>query len=63
MTLDDIKAEISRLPDEDIPALMEWLRDYNDGAVWNRQMETDVERLGAEEFRRRLLGQAELSVP
>ena len=54
MKLDDIKAEIANLPDEDIPSLMEWLRDYYDGAVWDRQIDSDAARLGTGDFLRRL---------
>jgi len=50
MTLDDIKTEITKLPDAEIRPLLEWLSDYYDGPVWDRQIEADVARLGPEEF-------------
>jgi hypothetical protein len=52
MTLDDIKTEIISLPDSEIRPLLEWMRGYFDGPVWDRQIDSDVERLGPKEFLR-----------
>ena len=49
-----IKAQILQLPDEEIKPLLEWLTNYYDGEVWDRQMAADIERLGEEEWIRRL---------
>ena len=49
-----IKTLIQRLPDEEIGPLVEWLNTYYDGEVWDRQMAADIERLGEEEWIRRL---------
>ncbi len=49
-----IKAQILQLPDEEIGPLANWLNGYYNGEVWDRQMVADVERLGEEEFIRRL---------
>ncbi|MES2466362.1 MAG: hypothetical protein V4675_03585 [Verrucomicrobiota bacterium] len=51
---DQIKAQILQLPDEEIKPLLEWLTNYYDGEVWDRQMAADIERLGEEEWIRRL---------
>ena len=49
-----IKAQLLQLPDEEIKPLLEWLTNYYDGEVWDRQMAADIERLGEEEWIRRL---------
>lgn len=54
MNIEEIKAEILKLPDSEIGPLSNWLREYYDGDVWDRQIVADIERLGEEEFRRRL---------
>ena len=54
-----IQAQILQLPDSEIGPLVEWLNSYYDGEVWDRQMESDIVRLGAEEWERRLLGASE----
>ena len=51
---DQIKAQILQLPDEEIKPLLEWLTNYYDGDVWDRQMVADIERLGEVEWMRRL---------
>jgi hypothetical protein len=56
MKIDEIKSAITRLPDSEIQPLLEWLRDYYDGPVWDRQIEADVLALGPSEFFRRLNG-------
>jgi hypothetical protein len=48
MEIDEIKAAIKALPDEEIEPLLAWLREYYDGDVWDRLMEADIERLGVE---------------
>lgn len=53
MTLDLIKAQIAALPDVEIRPLLEWMRDYYDGPVWDRQIDSDAVRLGPSEFMRR----------
>ena len=52
--IDQIKAQILQLPDDEIKPLLNWLANYYDGDVWDRQMVADIERLGEEEFQRRL---------
>ena len=54
-----IKAQIFQLPDRKIKPLLQWLTNYYDGDVWDRQMVADIERLGAEEWIRRLSQPAE----
>ena len=54
-----IKAQIFQLPDREIKPLLQWLTNYYDGDVWDRQMVADIERLGAEEWIRRLSQPAE----
>ena len=49
-----IKAQILQLPDAEIGPLAEWLNHYYDGDVWDRQMEADIDRLGPDEWERRL---------
>jgi len=56
---DQIKALILQLPDEEIKPLLDWLTSYYDGEVWDRQMAADIERLGEEEWIRRLSQPAE----
>ena len=56
---DQIKAQILQLPDEEIKPLLEWLTNYYHGEVWDRQMAADIERLGEEEWIRRLSQPAE----
>ena len=51
---DQIKAQILQLPDDEIKPLLQWLTNYYDGDVWDRQMAADIERLGEEEWIRRL---------
>ena len=51
---DQIKAQILQLPDDEIKPLLQWLTSYYDGDVWDRQMAADIERLGEEEWIRRL---------
>lgn len=51
---ESIKAEILKLPDKEIQPLLEWLRAYYDGEVWDRQMVADIDRLGFEEWESRL---------
>ena len=64
MKLKAIKKGILALPDKEIKPLVEWLRNYYDGPVWNREMEADVYRLGADEWERRLTdGKEESSAP
>lgn len=63
MKLKAIKKGILALPDKEIKPLVEWLRNYYDGPVWNREMEADVYRLGADEWERRLGGDMEESSP
>ena len=48
MTIDEIKAHIRSLPDDAIGGLVEWLKEYYDGEVWDRQMEADIQRLSPE---------------
>jgi hypothetical protein len=50
-----IRAAIRKLPDEEIKPLLVWLGDYYHGAVWDRQIAQDSERLGPAEFARRLV--------
>ncbi len=50
MKTDDIERAIQALPDEEIKPLLDWLRDYYDGPVWERQIEADIERLGPDRF-------------
>jgi len=54
MTIDELKNEIRALPDKEIGPLLEWLRRYYDEDLWDRQIAADIERLGEEEFVRRL---------
>ncbi|MDB6175057.1 MAG: hypothetical protein JWL59_4368 [Chthoniobacteraceae bacterium] len=54
MNAQEIKAQIRLLPDDDVGPLLEWLKDYYDGEVWDRQIDADVQRLGPEEFTKRL---------
>ena len=63
MTLKAIKKGILALPDKEIKPLVEWLRNYYDGPVWDRQMDADIERLGADEWERRLGGDIENTCP
>ena len=49
-----IKSQITALPDTETQPLLEWLRAYYDGPVWDRQIGADIERLGADEWRERL---------
>ncbi len=48
MGVDDIKKAIQELPDKEIEPLLNWLREYYDGPVWDRQMEADIEEVGAD---------------
>lgn len=57
MKLKAIKKGILALPDKEIKPLVEWLRNYYDGPVWDRQIDADFGRLGAEECVRRLTGE------
>jgi hypothetical protein len=50
----NIKSRITALPDSEIQPLLEWLRAYYDGPVWDRQIDEDVGRLGIDEWRERL---------
>lgn len=59
MKLKEIKKGILALPDKQIKPLVEWLRNYYDGPVWDRQMDADIERLGPDEWERRLRGEVE----
>ena len=63
MKLQAIKQGILALPDKEIKPLVEWLRNYYDGPVWDRQMDADIERLGADEWERRLGGEIENTCP
>ncbi len=63
MKLKAIKKGILALPDKEIKPLVEWLRNYYDGPVWNREMEADVYRLGADEWERRLTDGMDISTP
>ena len=63
MTLKAIKKGILALPDKEIKPLVEWLRNYYDGPVWDRQMDADIERLGPDEWQGRLGGCPEKSSP
>lgn len=63
MKLKAIKKGILALPDKQIKPLVEWLANYYDGPVWDRQMDADIERLGADEWERRLGGGMEKSCP
>ena len=51
---ENIKSQIAALPDSEIQPLLEWLRAYYDGPVWDRQIEEDIEGLGFEEWQERL---------
>ncbi|MBX3739378.1 MAG: hypothetical protein KF712_00195 [Akkermansiaceae bacterium] len=51
---ENIKSQITALPDSEIQPLLEWLRSYYDGPVWDRQIDEDIERLGIEEWQERL---------
>ncbi len=59
MKTDDIERAIQALPDEEIKPLLDWLRDYYDGPVWERQIEADIERLGPDRFMAILQGDME----
>ena len=50
-----VKDQIQQLPDAVIGELVEWLNSYYDGEVWDRQMAADIERMGDEEWERRLV--------
>ena len=50
MDIAEIKAAIKTLPDAEIKPLLDWLRDYYDGDVWDRQIEADIEMLGPERW-------------
>lgn len=63
MKMKEIKKGILALPDKEIKPLVEWLRNYYDGPVWNREMEADVYRLGADEWERRLTDGMDISTP
>ena len=63
MKLKEIKKGILALPDKQIKPLVEWLRNYYDGPVWDRQMDADVKRLGADEWERRLTDGTDISTP
>ena len=63
MKLKAIKKGILALPDKEIKPLVEWLGNYYDGPVWNRQMDADIERLGADEWERRLTDGMDLTIP
>lgn len=52
MSAAEIKSKILNLPDSEIASLLEWLQALY-GPVWDRQMESDIQRLGQAEFRRR----------
>ena len=63
MKLKTIKQGILALPDKEIKPLVEWLRNYYDGPVWDRQMDADIGRLGADEWERRLTDGTDISTP
>ena len=46
--------EIRALPDEAVKPLLDQLRDYYHGNVWERQIASDQKRLGADVFERLL---------
>jgi len=48
MQIEEIKAVILALPNKEIGPLHNWLQDYYDGEVWDRQIENDFKELGAE---------------
>ena len=50
MQIEEIKTAILALPDKEIGPLHNWLQDYYDGEVWDRQIENDFKELGAEKF-------------
>ena len=54
-----IKEQILQLPDALVGELAAWLNSYYDGEVWDRQMAADLERLGDEEWERRLVAASE----
>lgn len=51
---ENIRSQITALPDDEIQPLLEWLRAYYDGPVWDRQIEADIERVGIDEWRERI---------
>ena len=50
MQVEEIKKAILALPDKEIGPLNNWLQDYYDGEVWDRQIKADIEALGEEKF-------------
>lgn len=50
MQVEEIKKAIPALPDNEIGPLHNWLQDYYDGEVWDRQIAADIEELGEEKF-------------
>lgn len=54
MTIEEIQDAIHALSLEDAVVLLRWCEEYYHGEIWDRQMSTDVERLGEDEFMRRL---------
>ena len=50
MQIEEIKAVILALPNKEIGPLHNWLQDYYDGEVWDRQIENNFKELGAEKF-------------
>ena len=58
-----LKHKIRALPDTEVKPLIDWLKEYYDGEVWDREMDQDIAELGAEEWERRLTAGAENASP
>lgn len=55
MTIDDIKTQIRALPRREIGPLLQWLKNYSDPELWERQIAADVALLGEARYVRLLL--------
>jgi hypothetical protein len=51
MGVEDIKLAIRSLDDGEIGPLSEWLEDYVNHEVWDRQIVADIERLGVDRWK------------
>lgn len=54
MNREEIIRAVRQLPDEEIKPLLNEVRAYYDGEVWDRQIEHDQKTIGVDEFSRAL---------
>jgi len=59
MTVDELKAEIRKLPRKEVGPQLPWLRNYFGEEPWARRIAADIALPGEAEFVRRLLQGAE----